>query len=625
MGQGNLIQRNKKMSYLKNNQNNNQDDKAQILQPSDFKGKRFILPIMVLVVCWIITYFIWNISNIRANNDLRLYFEFRAREVNILIQQRLDSYKQILRDVRGLFVASDNVDRTEFSAFYNSLQLEEFYPGIQGIGFSLIIPSDQKKEHIDSMHKEGFPEYRLLPDGIRETYTSIIYLEPFNDRNLRAYGFDMFSEPIRRKAMEVARDSNEVAISGKVILVQEIGKEVQAGFLLYLPVYKNGVSNITLIERRKNILGWVYSPFRMRNFIEGLFGEDAADLDVEIYDGKIVSAETKMFDSQSSSTEFNPPLKTSRIMNLNENEWAIVVKSTPKFMSRIDNTSTRVIIIVGISISILLAIITWLIEKRKMFDKIVDAERIRHAIMIENTNKELTRINTVKDKFFSIIAHDLKSPFQGFLSISDQMADESIEFSRVEFFEYSKLLNISARAYYKLLENLLEWAQVQKGSINYMPKDLDLTRIVSECIASIRSGAIYKGIAITNELQEKIRVNADEKMIGTVIRNLLSNAVKFTNHGGKINISSRETDNNMVVVSVSDNGMGMPFELINKLFKMEEKVGSIGTDGEPSTGLGLLLCKEFVEIHGGEIWVESAVNEGSTFSFTVSKENKQQT
>ncbi|MCK9279970.1 MAG: CHASE domain-containing protein [Melioribacteraceae bacterium] len=613
------------MSYLKNNQNNNQDDKAQILQPSDFKGKRFILPIMVLVVCWIITYFIWNISNIRANNDLRLYFEFRAREVNILIQQRLDSYKQILRDVRGLFVASDNVDRTEFSAFYNSLQLEEFYPGIQGIGFSLIIPSDQKKEHIDSMHKEGFPEYRLLPDGIRETYTSIIYLEPFNDRNLRAYGFDMFSEPIRRKAMEVARDSNEVAISGKVILVQEIGKEVQAGFLLYLPVYKNGVSNITLIERRKNILGWVYSPFRMRNFIEGLFGEDAADLDVEIYDGKIVSAETKMFDSQSSSTEFNPPLKTSRIMNLNENEWAIVVKSTPKFMSRIDNTSTRVIIIVGISISILLAIITWLIEKRKMFDKIVDAERIRHAIMIENTNKELTRINTVKDKFFSIIAHDLKSPFQGFLSISDQMADESIEFSRVEFFEYSKLLNISARAYYKLLENLLEWAQVQKGSINYMPKDLDLTRIVSECIASIRSGAIYKGIAITNELQEKIRVNADEKMIGTVIRNLLSNAVKFTNHGGKINISSRETDNNMVVVSVSDNGMGMPFELINKLFKMEEKVGSIGTDGEPSTGLGLLLCKEFVEIHGGEIWVESAVNEGSTFSFTVSKENKQQT
>ncbi|KUO60671.1 hypothetical protein APF79_02560 [bacterium BRH_c32] len=610
------------MSLLNYNRNKKQDNKSRILIPRDLYRNRFILPIFVIIGCWIITYFIWDNSNTRINNELRLYFEFRVREVNTRIQHRIGSYEQILRGVRGLYVASDNVRRSEFSAFCNSLHLDENYPGIQGLGFSLIIPLDQIKKHIEAIHNEGFPEYKLWPVGNRETYTSIIYLEPFNDRNLRAFGYDMFSEPIRRKAMEWARDSNEVAISGKVVLVQEIGKEVQAGFLLYLPVYKNGVSNISVIERRKNILGWVYSPFRMGDFMEGLFGEYAADLDVEIYDGKIVSAETKMFDSQSPSGKHFQPLRSSRVMKLNGNEWTILVKSTPKLESRIDSTSTRIILIIGISISILLVIIVWLIEKKKMFDKIVEDERNRHEKMVEKTNKELTKLNAEKDKFFSIIAHDLKSPFQGFLGITEQMSDETKEFSQGEFLDYSKLLYKTASEYYKLLENLLEWAQIQNGSINYMPNDVDLTGIVSEGIASVRSVAFQKKIVITNELPEMIGVYADERMIGTVVRNLLSNAVKFTNHGGYIKVSAEETDNNMVIVSITDSGVGMSAELINKLFKMEEKVGREGTDGELSSGLGLLLCKEFVEMHGGKISVESKVNEGSTFSFTISKANK---
>jgi len=155
-----------------------------------------------------------------------------------------------------------------------------------------------------------------------------------------------------------------------------------------------------------------------------------------------------------------------------------------------------------------------------------------------------------------------------------------------------------------------------------MPNDVDLTGIVSEGIASVRSVAFQKKIVITNELPEMIGVYADERMIGTVVRNLLSNAVKFTNHGGYIKVSAEETDNNMVIVSITDSGVGMSAELINKLFKMEEKVGREGTDGELSSGLGLLLCKEFVEMHGGKISVESKVNEGSTFSFTISKANK---
>ena len=246
-----------------------------------------------MLTCWIITYLIWNFVNINAQNELRSYLGFRARDVNERIEQRLANYEQVLRSVRGLFNVSDNVNRAEFHAFFNSLKLEKSYPGIQGVGFSLIIPSKQIKKHTASVCAEGFSNYKIWPEGKRKIYTSIIYLEPFKGLNLRAFGYDMFSEPVRQKAMETSRDSDESKISGKIILVQETGKQVQAGFLIYLPVYRNGASHKTLQERRTNIIGWVYSPFRMDNFMAGLLGERSADLDVEIYDGNKISNRNK--------------------------------------------------------------------------------------------------------------------------------------------------------------------------------------------------------------------------------------------------------------------------------------------------------------------------------------------
>ncbi|MBU0560140.1 MAG: CHASE domain-containing protein, partial [Bacteroidetes bacterium] len=521
------------MNNLKLYRKNNSCAKSPGLKSTVFRN-RFAISLLVLITSLTASLIIWNISNTNVKNELRSYFEFRVRDVNTRIYQRLNSYEQILRSVRGLYVASYNVDRTEFNSFFNSLRLNENYPGIQGVGFSLIILKEQIKKHTAAFRKEGFPEYKLWPEGEREIYTSIIYLEPFKDRNLRAFGYDMFSEPVRRKAMEAARDSNEAAISGKIKLVQETGKENQAGFLIYLPVYKNGILSTTLNERRKNIIGWVYSPFRMGDFMEGLLGERAADLDVEIYDGKIVSNETQMYDSQTPSTEIKPPLTSGRLMNLNGHEWTVVIKSTPKLESRIESDTTRIILIVGISISILLTIITWLVEKKRMLIITANTERKHNVDVIEKTNKELTKLNAEKDKFFSIIAHDLKSPFQGLIGMTELMADDTEIFSPAEFIEHSKSLNETAHNMYKLLEYLLEWAQVQNGTINFMPKDFELSGIVSQSIESIYQRALHKRITVINEITNSQKVYADENMIGSVLRNILSNAVKFTKTGGKV-------------------------------------------------------------------------------------------
>lgn len=236
---------------------------------------------------------------------------------------------------------------------------------------------------------------------------------------------------------------------------------------------------------------------------------------------------------------------------------------------------------------------------------------------IKIQNEKLLKLNAEKDKFLSIIAHDLKSPFQGFLNMTELMGESSDEFSAAEWVQNSKLLNKAAHNVYILLDNLLEWSKVKRGLIEYTPKELDLFKIVSESIDSISDRALQKGIAIITEIDNANLVFADERMISSVLRNLTANAVKFTRHGGKVTIKSARLGNGKIEIAVSDNGIGISEEKIAKLFKIEEKVGSLGTEGELSTGLGLLLCKEFIDIHDGIIWVESKENIGSTFSFCL--------
>ncbi len=227
-------------------------------------------------------------------------------------------------------------------------------------------------------------------------------------------------------------------------------------------------------------------------------------------------------------------------------------------------------------------------------------------------------IISTKNKFFALISHDLKSPFQGILNITELMSESAEVFSTGDMVEQSKLLNKTANNFYKLLENLLEWAKAQSGSIEFSPIECNLYYVISRNIDTIYQRAQQKGIKIINEMGNIPAIFADEKMFDSILRNLLSNAVKFTRSGGKVTVQSRFDDNKrMIEICIADNGVGIREEDAKKLFTIGEKVSTRGTEGEPSTGLGLLLCKEFVEKHGGEIWVKSVLNEGSKFYFTL--------
>ena len=255
-------------------------------------------------------------------------------------------------------------------------------------------------------------------------------------------------------------------------------------------------------------------------------------------------------------------------------------------------------------------------RKRMMVKDQLEEELTHQKVMIEKQRKELESLNATKDKFFSIIAHDLKNPFASLIGASDFLVNSSEELSQDQLHNFHEIINQSARKGYKLLENLLEWARMQTGNIKFKPKQVDLWNLVNEVVNLLTGSAEHKEISLSAEIDENLMAFVDENMIDTVVRNLVSNAIKFTPRGGVVKVSSQAIGQ-FIEITVADSGIGITSENIGKLFKIDEKVTQSGTENESGTGLGLILCKEFVEKHGGEIRVESELGKGSKFIFTI--------
>ncbi len=235
---------------------------------------------------------------------------------------------------------------------------------------------------------------------------------------------------------------------------------------------------------------------------------------------------------------------------------------------------------------------------------------------LNETNAELQQVNATKDKFFSIIAHDLRSPFNSIIGFSDLLV-EQIKMKDVEGIEkYAQIIVESSNKAMDLLMNLMEWSRSQTGRMDYKPENLNIENFIHEAVSLYDNIAGEKSITINRFLPHDVIVFADKAMINTVLRNLIANAIKFTKPGGEINISAVK-QHNEVIVSVSDTGVGMSQDKLGKIFQLDQSCSTLGTNKEKGTGLGLILCKEFVEKHGGKIWVESKEDIGSTFYFTL--------
>lgn len=237
-------------------------------------------------------------------------------------------------------------------------------------------------------------------------------------------------------------------------------------------------------------------------------------------------------------------------------------------------------------------------------------------IRLAEANKKLTILNADKDRFISILAHDLKSPFTGLLGWSEVLLENLRTYDINKIEKLVIYIRRSAKSAYNLLEDLLLWARAQSDMLPFEPDELDLKEIFEILIEVFDPIASNKNISVNYSLTENIKVTADLNMLNTILRNLLSNAIKFSNRNGEINIKA-ERNSGHVTITVSDNGVGITEEALSGLFNITKNSSTPGTSGEKGTGLGLLLCQELVEKHGGKIWAESNPGNGSQFSFTI--------
>jgi signal transduction histidine kinase/TPR repeat protein len=235
--------------------------------------------------------------------------------------------------------------------------------------------------------------------------------------------------------------------------------------------------------------------------------------------------------------------------------------------------------------------------------------------LLIDKNREISNINKQKDKFFSIIAHDLRGPFSGFLGLTELLAEdinsmdkEDIEFAAVNMKSSAHNLN-------RLLDNLLEWSRMEQGLVPFTPKKYNLLKAVKESTATLQDTADKKNIIIETAINESLEIYADHHILQSVIRNILSNAIKFTPREGRIKIQAKK-ETNGTMISICDTGIGMDAKMLENIFQLDVKNNRKGTEDEPSSGLGLILCKEFIEKHRGKIWIESEVNKGSCFYFS---------
>ena len=262
-----------------------------------------------------------------------------------------------------------------------------------------------------------------------------------------------------------------------------------------------------------------------------------------------------------------------------------------------------------------------LIQERQQKIEKQSEELKAQAEELNKMNSSLRKLNATKDKFFSIIAHDLKNPFHSIMGFTDLLLNHFDDFTNEKKINYLQIIQSSAENVFKLLENLLHWARSQTGNIEFSPEVFDLNEMADQNIELVNSLLKDKRITAFKDIPENTTMYADKNMINTVLRNLITNAIKFT-EGGKISVIAA-TDANLTTIEIRDTGMGIPADKIDMLFEVDKGKSTEGTRHESGTGLGLILCKEFIEKNAGKIWAESKEGEGSSFAFTLPSNNPQ--
>ena len=569
--------------------------------------RRHWVPILILIAGLVMTgvaaAYAWRASEMQN----RLRFENAADDVRNSLTNRIDEYIAMLRGGAGFFAASHDVTAAEFRAYAARLELAERYPGIQGIGFSRRIHASEREAVLARLGQDGVA-ISFWPDQPGRDIHAIVYLEPLDARNRLAIGYDMSSEPDRREAMARACDTAAPAASGRVRLVQERADPAsqQAGFLIYLPVYRGGAVPIDIQMRRDDLFGFVYAPFRADDLLHGTLGSmSGLAASLEVYDGD-PAPDRLLYRSGP------PPASAPRLQlgtTIGGRPWTLRLHGRSELLDPISSGLVLLIAMGGTLISVLLFATTSAeIRARE------SAERTANEL--RGSEEALRAAHAAKDEFLAVVSHELRTPLNAIVGWAAMLRKGTVAPG-----QQAHALDVIARnaaAQTLLVDDLLDLSSAIAGRLRLQPTEVDVAIPLGAALDSVRPSADAAGVRLEwHSAHDLGTIRADAARLQQIFLNLLSNAIKFTPRGGVVTLTA-DRDWRAVVLRVADTGVGIAPGFLPFVFDRFRQADTSSTRAHPGMGLGLAIARHLVRLHGGTITVESAgLDQGTTFTVTL--------
>jgi len=572
------------------------------------RARRFWIPLTVLLLSLAATAVSAALALRGTNLRDTARFENSVNSSREAIANRLEIYTNMLRAGSGLFSADGFVTRPEFSAYVDRLDLQERYPGIQGIGFTAHEPRERAAQFIERMRGEGFEDFRLWPENDEPVVDAIIYLEPLDERNRAAIGYNMATEPTRREAMHRARDTGLAAASGMVTLVQEIDERKQAGFLIYVPIYRVPQPPATISGRREQLRGFIYSPFRAGDLFEGIFGDVEPRIDFTIYDGATAPDKVLYDSSPNRRPGYEPRFSTEETMEVAGRQWVLKFETRPEFDAASSRSQILFILIGGILFS---AALFWVSLRQAR----ARAEAVALFEEAQQHRRAAEEANRTKDDFLATVSHELRTPMASIVGWSSLLAEGDLPPEEVQM--AIQAIHRSSRVQSELIDDLLDLSRISSGKLDVNPTAVDLRELVRTAVHSIHHTAAEKRLPVDLESPgETVLVWGDPKRLSQIFLNLLSNAVKFTDEGF---VRARIVPSgDKVLIEIEDTGIGLDPDFIPHLFERFKQADASSGRIHGGLGIGLSIVRHLVELHGGTVEAESpGLGKGSTFRVTL--------